>query len=168
MGYEISAKDLTEITKTGTVTFAEFLSEEEVAILKHSGNTRDSFQNCPLTKKILTKRDLGKLLFEILEKKPIRLVFSKNISPPATFPLEDLSIDEVFIGMFLSYEDGSVTFFTKEATPELTDAGMMVVYGNARARFLPKEADKESSFLLKKGYASGDKLETKDYPLIFK
>ena len=168
MGYEISAKDLSEITKTGKVTFADFLSEREATILSHSGDKRDSFQTCPLSKKILTKKALGTLLFEILEKRPIRLVYSKNVTGETTFPLERLSIEEVYLGMFLSYKDHSVTFYTKEATPDLEGPGMLVFFGDARARFLLKEEDSERSYLLKKGYASGDKLETKDYPLVFK
>lgn len=168
MGYEISAKDLSEFTKTGQVSFVDFITSDQIQILKHGQSVRDSFLHCPLTKKIFTKRDLGKLLFEMIEKKPIRLVFSKKITKQQTLILEDIAIDEIYIGMFLSFKDGSVLFYNKDVEPEFEDDGIVVAFGEARARYLPKEEDKENSYLLKMGYAAGDKLKTKDFPLVYK
>lgn len=168
MGYELSASQLSEMRKNGFVVFADFISEQDVAVLKHSDGDRDSFQRCPLTKKILANRDLGKLVFELCAQRPLRLVLSKKVINEEMFCLNDVSIDEVYIGMFLSYEDLSVTFFNKDHNPEFESDGMVAVYGNARSRYIQKMYDEDASYLLKKGYASGDKLSTHEYPFIYK
>jgi hypothetical protein len=168
MGYEISSGQLTELTKTGTVTFADFITEMEGQILSHSPGTIDSFQKCPLTKKIFVNRGIGNLLFEMIKKRPIRLVHSKKLAKNTFFSLEDVSIDQVYLGMFLSYTDRTVEFFTKDYVPEFETDGIVVVYGEARARYIQKDEDVDGSYLLKQGYASGDKLATKDYPFVYK
>ncbi|MCH9624790.1 MAG: hypothetical protein S4CHLAM27_12270 [Chlamydiia bacterium] len=116
----------------------------------------------------MVNRELGNLLFEMIKKRPIRLVHSKKLSKHTFFSLEDISIDEVYLGMFLSYTDRTVQFFTKDYIPEFETDGMVVVYGEARARYIQKAEDIDGSYLLKQGYASGDKLATKDYPLVYK
>lgn len=168
MGYEISASQVSELTKTGRVQFVDFITDEDVSILIHSQGTRDSFQKCPLSKKILVNRSLGKLLFDILLKRPIRLVMSKKVEAGDRCDLTTISIDEVFIGMFLSFEDKSVVFFNKDFIPEFESAGMIAIYGEARARFIKKDEDPESVYLLKQGYASGDKLDTAKFPFVYK
>ena len=168
MGYEISASQLTELKKIGSVVFADFITETESSILNHSSGKRDSFKNCPLTKKILVNRNLGNLLFEIITKRPIRLVFSKKVKQGEFFSITDVSIDEIYLGMFLSYTDKTVLFFTKDYVPEFESDGMVVLYGDARARYIQKDEDSDGSYLLKQGYASGDKLKSSSYPLVYK
>jgi hypothetical protein len=168
MSYEISASQVSELKKTGRVQFVDFITETEVAILKHPKKERDSFQECPLSKKILSNHDLGKLLYELLHKRPIRLVMSKKIKANDRCDLLHISIDEVYLGMFLSFEDKSVLFFTKEFIPHFESEGILAVYGEARARYIKKEEDPESVYLLKQGYASGDKLLTSKFPFVYK
>ena len=167
MSYELSAASLSEMRKTGLVSFADFITENDVQILRHSDGERDSFQKCPLTKKIFIHRSLGKLLFELTEERPIRLVMTKKVAASETLIANDISIEEIYVGMYLSFEDFSVTFFTSELE-EIPAEGIVAYYGSARARYLMKEKDNDSSYLLTKGYASGDKLKDKEYPFVFK
>ena len=168
MGYEISASQLTEITKTGAVAFSSFLSEKEIQILKHSNGVRDSFLRCPLTKKIFIHRDLGKLLFEIIEKRPIRLVMTKKVSEKESFDLSKISIEEIYIAIYFSFNNTETIFFTKDYIPIFEEEGIIAIYGDARARYVKKEEDLDNAYLLKNGYSSGDKLIISQYPFIFK
>ncbi len=168
MGYEISASQVSEFTKTGKVQFIDFITENQVSILKHAQGDRDSFQKCPLSKKILVNHDLGKLLFEILLKRPIRLVMSKKVKAGDICDLEKISIDTVYLGMFLAFDDKSVLFFNKEFTPKFECEGIVAIYGEARARYIKKEEDPDNVYLLKQGYASGDKLLATKFPFVYK
>ena len=168
MRYEISASQLSEIAKNGVVWFTNVITESELAILKHHAGTRDSFQICPLTKKILTSRSLGSLLFEIIEKRPIRLVMSKKMHPNESLDFDHISIDTIYLGIFFPFDGDASLFFNKNFVPEFETEGLVVLYGDARARYVRKDQDPEVSYLLKKGYASGDKLSDKEYPLVFK
>ena len=168
MGYEISASQLTEIAKEGFTVFKDFITEEEASILKNSSPVRDSFQQCSLTKKIVLKRDLGKLLFEIIGKRPIRLVMSKKTAPMESIYLKDISIEEIYIGIFFSFEDFTATFFKKDLEMEMPSSGFLALYGDARARYMQKEEDKDKHYLLNKGFASGDKLDSERFPLIYR
>ena len=64
---------------------------------------------------------------------------SKKVEAGDRCDLTTISIDEVFIGMFLSFEDKSVVFFNKDFIPEFESAGMIAIYGEARARFIKKD-----------------------------
>ena len=168
MGYEISASQLTEITKYGIGTFVDFFTEQEAQILKHGDGKRDSFQRCPLTKKIVTSRDLGKLLFEITNKRPIRLVMTTKVSAGEIFYAKDISIEEIYLCIYYSFEDLTAQFFLSDYEIEFPDNGFVALYGDARARYMQKDFDDNRQFLLNQGYSSGDKLKTESYPFVFK
>ena len=168
MGYEISASQFTEIKKTGKVSFASFLSEEKIQILKHSSGVRDSFLRCPLTKKIFINRDLGKLLFEITEKRPIRLVMSRKVNEKESFDLSKISIEKIYIGIYFSFENTETIFFTKDYIPTFEEEGIVAIYGDVRARYIQKKGDLDTGYFIRNGYSSGDKLNISQYPFIFK
>ena len=168
MGYELSASSLSAFQKTGIVEFLEFASEEQIQILSHSAGTRDSFQTCPLTRKILTHRDLGTLLNEIIQKRPIKLIMSKKLSQDEIFTPLDISIESVYIALFFPFDGSSTHFLMPEIEFEAPSEGLMVVYGDARARFVPKKNDPETGYFINKGYAGGDRLKSAEYPFVFK
>jgi hypothetical protein len=168
MGYEISASQLTELVKEGFVVFKDFITKNDMEILENSKVERDSFQKCPLTKKILLNRDLGKLIFEIIGKRPIRLVMSKKIFSMDSIFIKNISIEEIYIGVFFSFEDLTATFFLPFVEMEMPCSGFLALYGDSRARYIQKEEDIEKHYLLSKGFASGDKLDSARFPLIFK
>ena len=168
MRYEIQASQLSEIKKTGKVAFVDFINETQRQILAHNAEKRDSFQFCPLTKKILVNRALGDLLYEIIEQRPIKLIYSKKVGKNESFSIANVSIETIYIGIFFPFDDSPVIFFTEKYDTEFDTDGLVALYGDARARYLQKEQDSESSYLLKKGYANGDRLNSSEYPLVFK
>jgi len=168
MGYELPASSLSEIKKNGKVEFLEFVSEEQIQILSHHADRRDSFQSCPLTKKILTARDLGKLLNEIVQERPIKLIYSNKLLQGREFNASVIPVETVFIGIFFPFDGSPTLFFMPEVTFEAPANGLVVLYGDARARFVPKDEDPDAGYFIKKGYAGGDKLKATEYPLVFK
>ncbi|MCH9622124.1 MAG: hypothetical protein S4CHLAM20_15590 [Chlamydiia bacterium] len=168
MTYEISASLLIEIKKTGKVVFADFITETQIQILSHHADERDSFQICPLTKKILANRALGKLIYEIIEEKPIKLVMSKKVHKGEVFSIKDISIETVYIGVFFPFDGSGTMFFMPDHLPDFETDGLVALYGDARARYMQKEHDPDMGYLITKGYAGGDKLKSSEYPLIYK
>jgi hypothetical protein len=168
MRYEIQAGQVSEIKRNGNVLFLDFIDETGIQILSHNAATMNSFQICPLTKKILSNRALGQLLFEIVEERPIKLVMSKKVSKDESISINDISIETIFIAIFFPFDGSPTMFFTDLYSPVFETEGLVAFYGDARARYIPKDNDIDSRYLLKKGYAGGDKLSAIDYPLVFK
>lgn len=168
MRYQIPARELSLLKKEGHVFLIDFVSEEDIKILAHNADKRDSFQFCPLTKKILTNRALGTLLYDMIEQRPIKIVMSKNVKKGQIFSLKDVSIETVLIAIFIPFDGTPALFFTPGYLPEFECDGMVALYGDARARFAKKDGDDDASYLLRKGYAQGDMLKSSEYPLVFK
>ena len=168
MAYQLSASQLSSYRKEGHFSAKDLFSENDISIILDSKEGMNTFQEDPNLKKVITKRGLGKLFFEITEKSLHRLVQTRTVSANQEILLQNISIEPIYIALFFNYDDHLITFFNQTHSHMTNSEGLLLVYGDPRARYVKKDHDINSAYLLNKGYANGDKLPSEEYPLLRK
>ena len=107
------------------------------------------------------RRELGHLIFQLVHKKPIRLLFDRVVENG------EVSLESCFQGALLGilFTPTHITFFK---TPQhVTERSLLALYGGLESDFIHSD-DPFSAQVKQRGYTYGDALKADDYPLIYR
>lgn len=166
MRVDITAQQYTSFQNNHEISFANFLSAGELAILKATNQNRNNFQGNPLVKKVLLRRDLGLIIHELTKAPQIRLLEDQFVEHK-TINVSDLAFQGVLIGALFHLETGEVTFFHPDKELIIEKKTFLVVYGQGNSLYIKNEKDPFVHELKKCGYCFGDRLKPVDFPFIY-
>lgn len=190
MKFSISLDQRTFLNKKGYVPFFHLLSSLELKILNEGidqalkqdqGNGRDLWRLSDSVKKIVFSKRLVDLVYQLVEKKPLRLAFDQYISDSASV-LENRSSVSPLVGSLLivlngneSVGEGGGYFILPAADVTLEDFQfspeqrfLLIGYGNIYSQYLYQPLDPHVHFLKKLGYVFGDRLNNALHPILLR
>lgn len=165
MQYEITPAQLSHFRKKGEITFEALFDDSVRKAISHFRQGEDLFRTEEKIRSVVLNTSVGKLIFELLGKKPIRLLHDAIVQNQ-TLDLSHLCFQGVLIGALFPFSDNVITFFSVDHPIEVTEPALLAVYGENNARYVLHEQDPNSSRLKKLGYAYGDRLKIEDFPYV--
>jgi len=167
MQYEITAAQLNHFKKEGEITFESLFDDSVRQVIANHQTGEDLFRKEAKIRSIVLNPKIGKLIYELIEKRPIRLLYDRIVEK-STIDLNHLSFQGVLIGVLFPFSENTITFFSVEHPKEIEEPALLVVYGATNARYVLHEQDPNTARLKKMGYTYGDRLKTEDFPYIYR
>jgi hypothetical protein len=165
MRYEVSSSQIAYFEKNKSITFEDFYSKESLEVLDKYPFGFDIWRQNNDVKKIVLNKNLGLVLHELLNTRPIRLLYDK-ICRDEIIDLKNSSFQGVIAYCVIGQD--CIQIVSPEVATEVKEKSLLVVFGVLDSVFTFKENDPYSVSPRKLGYDYGDALSTDDYPLIFR
>ena len=122
----------------------------------------ESFSN---PQKLARNRELGFILFQLTEIRPIRFLFECPVNNE-TIDLSKSSFQGVIAGVLLT--SSTLTIFAPDHPLPVTEPATLLVYGECNSLFTCRREDPMDAVLKSQGYTYGDLLNNDNYPLIYR
>lgn len=167
MNFELTASHEKYFGLNGVISFEEVLTSEDLDYLATLKKGYDLWRNDKRMEKIVLNKDIGKLIFALTQKRPLRLLFDRIVTNE-TIDLGQLSFQGVVIGVLISLNDGLVTFFSLDKQMHVESPQLFIAYGESNVRYIFCEADPHAPRLKRMGYAYGDRLKAEDFPYLYR
>lgn len=197
MKFSISLEQRNFLNQKGYIPFYELLSAQELKTLNGAlqGQKHDIWRENDSVKKIVFSRRLVNLVYELTNKKPIRLAFdhylpekprgllnTEKASPVEEFfeneiPLQEQISINPLVGMFLLTLTGDSAgngYFVLPGTifplNELSasERYFLIGYGDSHSQYLYETRDRDVHFLKTLGYVFGDRLNDNLHPILLR
>lgn len=165
MRYEVTQSQIAYFTKNKTILFEDFFPITVNDSTHKYTSGFDLWRKHPEIKKIALNRELGTILFQLTDIRPIRLLYDQIVENE-TVDLTKSPFQGAFIGVLIL--PTSLIIFTSELPFTVEERSLLIVYGELNSVFTFKEKSPFTARLKKQGYNYGDALSSDDYPLIYR
>jgi len=122
----------------------------------------ESFEN---PQKLARNRELGHILFQLTEVRPIRFLFERP-AQNETIDLSKSSFQGIIAGVLIT--PATLTVFAPDYPIAVTERATLLVYGECNSLFTCRREDPMDTILKSQGYNYGDRLDSDAYPLIYR
>ncbi len=162
MRFDVTASQLSHFHKNHSIVFEGFLTESELLAVNSHKSGHDLWRHNPEIKKILVNKEIGELLYELTLLSPLMILQDKVIQNE-TINLPSLPFQTTLMGLFFPFGSSEMIIFKADHPP--VGSGLLAIYAKHPCTYVFKSGE---TALKKLGYAYGDTLEIKDFPLVYK
>ena len=168
MHFEITAQQLSKFQGDQEVTFEEAIDKATFDKIKSHSDGTDIWRNDEVIRKGIGTRLIGAIIYELSEKKPIRILYDAIIEK-GKVDLMRLPFQGLLMGVIIPFSENHATFFAPGKEIEVEEKSYFVAYGESSARFVFREGEEIHTKKMKSmGYSYGDRLKTDDFPFFYK
>lgn len=167
MQYEVTAAQLNHFKKNGEISFEAVFDDSVRKAISIFRQGEDLFRREEKIRSVVQSPKIGKLIYELIGKKPIRLLHDAIVQKQ-TIDLNHFCFQGVLIGVLFPFAENIVTFIALDRPKEVIEPALLAVYGESNARYVLHEQDPNSSRLKKLGYVYGDRLKIEDFPYVYR
>lgn len=188
MKFTISLDQRNYLHNTGYIPFYDLLNAAELKILSElpTKKQRDLWRTQAPLKQIVFSKRLAELVFELTQKKPLRLAYDQYIPERLHYeeqdplkeifgsePLQNRTSISSLIGALLIGIKTSESYFILPTCAFPYESlephpFFMIAYGDSHSQYLYETRDPENHYLKSLGYVFGDHLKDNLHPILLR